>query len=168
MACSGLGVILDTSVFVCWCDGDPGYGAIIDAIRSSELYIVVCQGLRIEYLRQLQKRYIGAARQVLESRIRKLYAEGILFETISNQQKEIVIHRKDQHVIDCALNDQFEVHIIVTDNQRDFVSDNTSYRLPILITSKEFLVVTNRNTICAEAKRVKNEIKKYGTKARFI
>jgi len=168
LACGGLGIIIDTSVFVCWCDGETGYGSLMDIVRSENQHIILCPTLKSEYLNQLHKRFVGAGKQVLESRIRKLTNEGILFETDGIPQNLVVIDRKDQHVMDCAMNSTHIVHIIVTDNKHDFVATLKQYRLPQLLAYCEYVDQTQRQTACAEAKRIMSEIEQRGKQARFL
>lgn len=167
LACESLGVILDTSVFVCWCDGEPSYGSLMDIIRQDGLFIVLCPTLRKEYESQLHRRFVGAGWQVLKSRVQKLESEGILRHENPLGQREIRIHRKDQHVIDCALNKENPVHIIVTDNVQHFVSEMRAFRLPLIVTHSDFLDDDHRHTDCSEAKRIHQRIQRTGEKERY-
>ncbi|TXT56935.1 MAG: hypothetical protein BAJATHORv1_20533 [Candidatus Thorarchaeota archaeon] len=166
MACRDMGVVLDTCVFVNWVRLKPGYGTMGDLIRSEKMCIVVGSDLKVEYIRQLEKRIAGSGKRMAESMLRDLAEEGILKEIREDQQSMIIIHRKDQHVMNCALTNEHDVGFILTDNKPDFDSDK-NYRLPIVLTCTEFINSRGISTHCSEAKRVFQEIRQIGDSARL-
>ena len=154
VACKGLGVVLDTSVFICWCDNEIGYGQIVEVIINDNLYIVICESLQREYLRQLHRRFVGASYQVLRRKLEQLSSWGILKYAVPVSQDNIQIHRKDQHILECALNDECLGHFIITENQDHFVSTTREYLLPVIMSKDLFLDSNNRQNACGDVKRI--------------
>ncbi len=167
MSCQELNIILDTCVFVFWCSGEPGYGQVMDCIREGKIKIVLCPELEKEYQRQLDPRYYGAGYQVLKSKKDQLFREEVLLYVGEEITNDIIIQKKDQHVMNCAFNGLYPVSIIVTDNTPDFIAEKP-YRLPIILTTQDFLDGKKRQTICSDAKLVWEEIRRVGNRARFI
>ena len=113
----------------------------------------------------MNRRYVGASNQVLRRKLEQLEFWGILRNAMPNSQEEIKIHRKDQHVLNCALNNEYFAHIIVSENQAHFVSTTIDYILPVIISKDAFLNPNDRQSACGDAKRVVRNIRKIGRKA---
>ena len=168
MACSGLGIVLDTNVFVSWCNHEYGFGNIMEIVVDDGFYIVLCRSLRAEYLRQLERRYVGAGYQVLKSKLDVLWSQGILRYTQPADLQNAPVHRKDLHVLLCALNDEHEAHLIITDDDDDFNEIADIYLLPVVLTSRKFVNPNTRENSCSEASRVMEKVKQFGSKAKLV
>ncbi len=167
MACQGLRVILDTSVFVFWYNRHDNYIEIMKSLRKEGLKIVLCESLRQEYLRHLYGRSIGTNYWLLQRQLQELSDEGILEYANPKENNPVKIHVDDQHVLDCAFTDDCFVHLVVTDNGLHFESNTMSYDLPLIISTNDFIEKLNLHTRCSDAKRICQKIKQFGTKARY-
>ncbi|MBN2229049.1 MAG: PIN domain-containing protein [Candidatus Thorarchaeota archaeon] len=166
MACQGLRVILDTSVFVFWYNRYDNYLEIMKCIREEGFKLVLCEGLRREYLANLFGRSTSNY-YLLQRELEKLRMEQILEYANPKNNNSVVIHEDDQHVLDCALTEDCHVHMIVTDNTSHFQSKSVKYNLPLIISSKEFQEKNTCHTFCSEAKRICQKIIEIGEKVRY-
>ncbi len=161
MACNGLAVILDTSVFVCCFKLREDYGNIINKIREDGFYIVICPSIRQEYVRHMYGRS-ASSHWLVRQHLDDLQKDGVLVYARPIEENEIEIQRKDQHVIDCAFNKTCRVHLIITDNAKDFVSKTKQFRIPVIVQPRNFLEKNNRENLCSEIRRLLSEEKKIG------
>lgn len=129
--------------------------------------VAVCEGLQEEYLRQLDKLYQGHGYSVYKRKVEQLEEWGALVWVKSVSQQDILIHRKDQHVLNCALTQDTNVCMIITDNCEHFQPTAGKLRLPVVITKDDFLDSNHRENACSQGKSILKEIKTRGIKARL-
>lgn len=166
LACCQLGLIIDAEVFVFWFSRRDGYTNLMTEIKNEAFYIVICPKLLDEYVDNLVRESVGSY-YLLSNELDKLSQEIDIKYPCRIPDTIIPIKDDDQHVLDCALNSEYEVHLIIVDNQDHFISDLCGYNLPVLISTADFLEPSCRHTACAEAKRASNGIRSYGKKYRF-
>jgi hypothetical protein len=137
-------------------------------IKTEGFYIVLCEKLRAEYLNHLYGRSAGKNYWLLKQKLQDLKEEIEIYYPTNIPEKRYLIKDDDQHVLDCALNTDYVVHLLLTDNQKHFKPDNEDFRLPIIITSEIFFNPSELHTCCSEGKRVESEIIRKGERYRTL
>ncbi|MBA7592253.1 hypothetical protein ES708_34431 [subsurface metagenome] len=158
MACPGLGVVIDAAVFVFWFKHDDDHIELMKTIKREGFYIVLCEELKQEYLENLYERSAGKNYWLLKDKLDELKEDIAIEYPTSIPETSLQIHEDDQHVLNCALNTDYEVHLIITDNEEHFKPNNEEYRLPLLISTQKFFDPSELHTFCSEARRIREEI----------
>lgn len=163
MACRGLGILIDTNIFVGWWDYETPYAQLMEPIENNAFYIVICSQLYFEYFRQIKRRYAAASEQLLEHALSKF---GLVQWVIPKSESLIFINEKDQPHLDCAHNDDHLAHLLISDDS-DFNAIKNECPIPAILSFNEFMNDGMRTSACSEAIRVCQEIKHIGIDAVF-
>ncbi len=167
MACKGLGVLIDTSVFVSWWDHEFQYVRLAEPIETDGFYLVICVELYNEYLRQIKKRYVGFSAHALDYILSKLDEKvGICWPMSATLSASAIIGQKDQAHIDCAHSKDCPAHLLVSDD-RHFIEIKETCPIPIILTFFEFMNDNKRENACSDAKAIWRKIKKHGFSSVF-
>ncbi len=166
MACENLGVLIDTSVFVSWWNREREYVRLMEPIEGEQLYVVICNELYVEYLRQMKKRYAGYSEWGLKHDLSEIEKRFRVHWATPISTTLIEINRKDQPHMDCAHNTQHRVHILISDDPH-FIQEKENCPIPIILTFNEFMDIEKRRSACGDAKNIVRKIEQYGVSKVF-
>ena len=145
------GIILDTHIVVSILNYE--YNNLIDIIKDEQIFILICEELRKEYLRQITKQSSSGywiLYHFLEKlqEINKVIIENQPITTAENK----ITNRKDQVHVDCAICSSSKAWIIVTNDQYDFTWEKNSPPIPIIVNYEEFSNKNKRQNIISQCK----------------
>ena len=155
LACSGLGVLFDTCVFVPCLMQELGFpGDLMEIAREEGLYVVVCDTVFHEYFAVTNRKYAGAGTFVRQ-RLDSFVKEGLVVWATSESQDSVIINStKDQHVIDCALNKEARAHFVITNDIEHFqVANSGSAGVLKIVSLKDFRNKRKREDLCRDSKQ---------------
>lgn len=145
------GVILDTHIVISILNFE--YNNLFDIIRNEDLFVLVCDELRHEYIRQISKQSVSGNKLLFHfleklQEIKKLVTEPQP-QTESNYK---IQSRKDQVHVNCAICSTSKAWIIVTNDQQDFSWEINKPSIPIIVDYNGFSNQNMRENIIAQCK----------------
>ncbi len=155
MACSGLGILFDTCVFVPCLVQEPGYpGVLLEIVREDGFYAVLCDALVDEYVRVANREH-GGSGSFLKQRLDSFMKEGILVWVTPAERNLVEIKSaKDQPIVDCAVGGESKAHFIVTNDIEDFeILSSASRIVPKIVSLEDFLDSQIRENQCRDCKQ---------------
>lgn len=149
---SHIGVLIDTHIMVEFI-GQENYNDLIKIIKEEDFFLLVCEKLYDEYVRQIQKRFLKG-RVVLDHYLDILQSLGkYQFEMQPLNSIAKIQNRKDQKHVDCAINSESKAWIIITNDSEDFKWIEDDPGIPVIVNYDEFKIKNRRENIIAECRR---------------
>jgi len=159
-----MGILIDTSVFIGWWDRKSPYVHLMEVVENELFYIVICSELYAEYLRQIGRLYSGSPRTALEHALQGI--KTMIREAEPRRDSLILMNAKDQIHMDCAHNEEYPAHLLVSED-RHFRDVKDRCPLPVILTFSEFMCDNMRTSACGDAKAVCGRVKQYGIREVF-
>ena len=145
------GIIFDTHFDISILNFE--YNNLIDIIKNEDFFLLICNGLKEEYLRQIT-RESSTGYWLLSHFLDQLQRinKVIIEVQPKNESNNKIRNRKDQIHVNCAICSNSKAWIIVTNDHQDFVWDGTTPPIPIIVDYNEFSNQNMRVNIIAQCR----------------